>query len=184
MKTALTLLFLTAAIIGCSAEQDPVADVSQAYMFAIEPCESTFQGKIVKWVTIGSSSSSTVTKIRVAYNSTDPVAPNYTRTLTAQVIPTSGATPTTGCWDRFPSQIPESWTSDSQNPPGTSGYYIGTYPNNEFVDIYGSGGVVNNDPWNPASWVRVVVAVSSWGVYVQHRWLMNASDPYTWTQEY
>jgi len=176
---------LCALLFGCAPlEEEPKSSVSSAYQFALEPCESTFQGKIVKWVTIGSPGDANMTKIRVAYNSTDPNDPNYIRTLTAQSVPASGATPTNVCWDRFPSQIPESYTSDFQNPPGTSGYYIGTYRLNMFADIYGYAGAINNDPWNPSPWVRVVAYTQSWAQWVQHRWLLNASNPYSWTQEY
>jgi hypothetical protein len=184
MKTIFLLAVIAsfAALSGCSPEPEPAASNSSAYMFAIEPCESSYASVTVKWLVLGPMSDGTNVKVRVAYHPTDPNGP-YTHTLTAQTVPPTGPV-TTNCWDRFPNQVPEEYVSDSMNPPGTSGYYQGKYIQVKYDDFYGPYGIINNNNDVPVAWARFAAYVWNGSSFVWHRWLLNASNVYSWVQEY
>lgn len=69
-------------------------------------------------------------------------------------------------------------------PPGTSGYYRGTYLLAIQVDLFGYGGVVNNQPYNPVSYVVYKAKIWTSGTWVEHSWTLNATDVYHWVQNY
>lgn len=187
MKTIflLTVIAAFAALSGCSPEPDPAASNSSAYMFSIEPCMSTGSSWVAPWVTVGPlpNTNHTVAKIMATYNKQES---NRAYTLTARqlVWPDYLEDTSSSCWDRFPSQISESWVTGPFTPPGTSGYYVGTYLLARQVDLFGNGGVVNNQPWNPSPWVVYKAQTWSGSAWVEHSWTLNASDIYHWVQNY
>jgi hypothetical protein len=178
MITKLNPLLLATVLLASACQPEtPTAEQSEAYHFALSPCEESdpFGYTVVQYVHIGPLSDGTIMKIRSA-NLLVSGNDRRIHTVSSQIVGNDG------CWDHFPNQISESWVSDELNPPGASGYWAGTYDLNRFVDIYGYSFAPNNEPWNPSPWVRLRAKTWNGSSFVDHRWYM--SDGYHWTQEY
>lgn len=185
MKTlSLIAAVALAALPGCSAEPEHIASNSSAYMFAMEPCMTTGSSYVAPWVNVGPTDANhTVVKVIASYDTQES---NRAYTLTARqlVWPNFTEDGSSACWDRFPSQVPETWVTGPYNPPGATGYYVGAFQQARQVTLFGNGGVTYNAPYNPSPWVVYKAQIWSGSAWVEHSWTLNATDVYHWVQNY